>query len=98
MDTILTADEAASVLRCALDDPKLAVLLPQVDAYIKTATGRAWHLDNPIHESAKSAARMLIVRAFEDPGALMQQADGISFGLPAVLLQLEAEARLLEDG
>lgn len=96
--SILTADEAAVVLRCANDDPKLAVLLPQVDAYIKRATGRDWALDEPVHELAKSAARMMIIRAFEDPGALVLAANAISFSLPAVLLQLEAEAALLASG
>lgn len=93
--SILTADEAAAVLRCASDDPKLAVLLPQVDAYIKRATGRDWALDEPVHEVAKAAARMMIIRAFEDPGALVLSANAISFSLPAVLLQLEAEAAVM---
>ncbi len=89
--SILTADEAANFVRCEENDPKLLALLPQVDAYIERATGRDWSQDEPIDPTAKSAARMLIVRAYEDPGALASQANGISFGLPAVLLQLEAK-------
>ena len=90
--SILTQEEASNILRCAQDDPKMIVLLPQVDAYIHQATGRDWSEDDPVHAGAKSAARMLIVRAYEDPGALSLTADGISFALPAVLLQLETMA------
>lgn len=90
--SILTQEEASNILRCAQDDPKMITLLPQVDAYIHQATGRDWSEDDPVHAGAKSAARMLIVRAYEDPGALSLTADGISFALPAVLLQLETMA------
>ncbi|MBP7212739.1 MAG: hypothetical protein KBA03_00760 [Anaerolineaceae bacterium] len=94
--SILTADEAATYVRCEPNDQKLLALLPQVDAYIERATGRDWGQDSEIDAGAKSAARMLIVRAYEDPGALTNQANGISFGLPAVLLQLEARAHDFE--
>lgn len=95
--SILTVYEASKYLRCAEDDPKMIELLPQVDEYIRQATGRDWSEDNLIDQSAKSAARMLIVRAFEDPGALVLPADGISFGLPAVLLQLELKAAEMSE-
>ncbi len=94
--SILTADEAATYLRCEANDQKMLALLPQVDAYIERATGRNWAQDEQIDEGAKSAARMLIVRVYEDPGALTSPANGISFGLPAVLLQLEARAHDFE--
>jgi len=91
MTTILTAAEAADVLRCAADDARLLDLLPQIDAYIKTATGHAWEGDDPIHETAKAAARMLLVQWFEDPGMLVG-GQALSFGAQACLTQLQALA------
>jgi hypothetical protein len=89
--TILTAAEASNVLRCADNDPNMLDLLPQVDVYIQTATGRDWAVDTPIYPAAKAAARMLLVRWHEDPGGM---AAGLSlgFGLNAILTQLEAKA------
>ena len=92
MANILTATEAATVLRCEVSDQAMLDLLTQVDAYINNATGRDWTLDHPIRPEAKSAARILIVRAHEDPGAMAQSAEGISWNLQACLLQLEAIA------
>lgn len=92
MTNILTAAEAADVLRCAADDARLLDLLPQIDAYIKTATGHAWEGDNPIHETAKAAARMLLVQWFEDPG-MMVGGKALSFGAQACLTQLQALAQ-----
>jgi hypothetical protein len=91
MVNILTATEAANVLRCADDDPAMLDLLPQVDAYIKTATGRDWTVDNPVRPEAKSAARMLLVRWHEDPGG-MAAGSALGWGLTSVLLQLEVLA------
>jgi len=91
MTNILTAAEAADVLRCATDDARLLDLLPQIDAYIKTATGHAWEGDTPIHETAKAAARMLLVQWFEDPG-MMVGGQALSFGAQACLTQLQALA------
>jgi len=92
MANILTAAEAANVLRCEVDDLLMLDLLEQVDAYINNATGRDWTLDNPICPEAKSAARILLVRAHEDPGAMSQPVDSLSWGLQACLMQLEALA------
>ncbi len=91
MANILTAVEAANVLRCAVDDVRLLDLLPQIDAYIKTATGHAWEGDETIHKTAKAAARMLLVQWFEDPG-MMVGGQALSFGLHACLTQLQALA------
>lgn len=89
MANILTASEAATVLRCASTDADMLALLPLVDAYIKNATGRDWTADAVIHPDAKEAARMLLVIWHEDPGRIV--ADGsLSFGLRSVLTQLEA--------
>ena len=90
MANILTAQEAAAVLRCAVDDDNMLDLLPLVDAYLENASGRDWTGDTPIQSSAKAAARMLLVRLHEDPGNLAAQPFGL--GLAAALTQLEALA------
>jgi hypothetical protein len=92
MTTILTPTEAATVLRCDPADPKLEILLPQVDQFIKFGTGRDWTADDPISPNAKAAARILLVRVFEDPGAIVATPSALVYGLDAVLLQLEVEA------
>jgi hypothetical protein len=97
MANILTATEAANILRCAETDPAMLDLLPQVDAYIQNATGRDWTSDDPVRPEAKSAARMLIVRWHEDPGG-MAAVQALGFGLTAALVQLEALALTLEAG
>lgn len=86
---VLTTTEAAAVLRCEEDDPNMLMLLPQVDAYLRQATGRAWEEDEPISEEAKSAARMLLVQWHENPGMIANGQTGLSFGLPATLMQLK---------
>jgi hypothetical protein len=65
-------------------------LLPQVDAYIKNATGRDWTTDETINPTAKAAARMLLVKWHEDPGMNATQAASLAYGLTACLVQLEA--------
>lgn len=92
MANILTASEAATVLRCETTDADMLALLPQVDSYIKNATGHDWAADNPVLPDAKSAARILLVRTHEDPGALAQPASALSWSLSACLVQLEAQA------
>lgn len=94
MANILTTAEAATVLRCEATDPNMLDLLPLVDAYLETATGRNWALDTPIRPGAKSAARMLLVRWHEDPGG-MAAGGALGLGLNAVLIQLKALAMLL---
>lgn len=91
MPNILTAQQAANALKVATNDARMLDLLPQIDAYIKRATGRDWAGDSPIHALAVSAATMLLVKWYEDPGALAS-ADILHFGLDAALGQLEAEA------
>lgn len=92
MANILTASEAASVLRCATTDPAMLAILPGIDAYLQRATGRDWAHDDPIFEEAKSAARMLLVLWYENPGMIAQGMTNLSFGLRSTLLQLEAIA------
>ncbi len=89
MANLLTATEAANLLRCEETEAEMLALLPLVDAYIQKATGRDWTGDNPIHPLAKSAARMLLVRMHEDPGGMVAGA-ALSFGLHAILTQMKA--------
>lgn len=96
MPNILSAADGAKVLRCATDDPLMLVLLAGVDAYIEMATGRAWQNDATIREEAKNAARILLVRMHEDPGALGMPTASLSWGLSACLAQLEGLALTLE--
>ena len=94
--SILTPTEAATVLRCETDDQNMLDLLDQVDAYIENATGWLWSQDAVINTTAKSAARMLLVQWYENPGQLGSESV-LSFGLNAVLLQLKAEAVRLKE-
>jgi hypothetical protein len=94
MANILTASEAATVLRCEVSDPDMLGLLPLVDAYLYRATGHDWSKDSSIQPEAKSAARILLTVWHENPG---MTADGsangaMGFGLRSVLVQLEALA------
>lgn len=93
---ILTAAEGSEVLRCEVDDSEMLELLPLIDDYIKDATGHDWAADTTIHPKAKSAARMLLVMWHENPGMIQQQG-GLSFGLKAVLAQLEAAAENFKE-
>jgi hypothetical protein len=89
---ILTAAEAAEVLRCETTDALMLALLPSIDAYIENATGHDWTADTSIHESAKAAARMLLVMWYENPAMQASGITSLSHGLAAVLAQLEALA------
>lgn len=68
-------------------------LLPQIDAYIRMATGRDWTVDSPVNPLAKSAARMVLVMWYENPGMMAGGATALNFGLTSALTQLEAWAR-----
>jgi hypothetical protein len=93
MANILTTTEAATVLRCSVDDPSMLAMLPGIDASLFKATGHAWALDNPINEIAKSAARMMLVQWHENPG-MVGSDQPLSFGLSATIMQLKAIAML----
>ncbi len=97
MANILTAAEAATVLRTSQDDPNMLALLPQVDAYLKNATGWDWAADAAIEPTAKAAARMLMVQWHENPGGLGGQQTALNFGLTACLVQLEAIALVNQE-
>jgi hypothetical protein len=89
---ILTTEEAAAVLRCEIDDDNMLMLLPQIDAYIKMATGHDWAADDTIRPEAKAAARMLLVMWHENPAMVANGLATLSFGLSAALVQLEVIA------
>ncbi|MEP7137854.1 MAG: hypothetical protein ABI904_23245 [Chloroflexota bacterium] len=91
MSNILTPAQAANALRTADDDPRLLDLLPQVDGFIARATGRDWAQDTVSNAVAVSAATMLTVMWFENPGMIGNESV-FPFGLTAALSQLEAEA------
>jgi hypothetical protein len=91
MANILTAAEAAQVLRCTNTDALMLALLPSVDAYIRQATGHDWANDSTIHALAKAAARILITLWHENPGMIGSQG-ALPWGLSAALAQLEALA------
>lgn len=89
---ILTAAEAATVLRCTETDEDMLALLPIVDGYLKNATGHDWAADSPINPTAKSAARILITLWHENPGMIGNSTISLDIGLRSVLVQLEALA------
>ena len=92
MANILSPSEAATVLRCDVNDADMLALLPLVDAYIQKGTGHAWASDAQIHPIAKSAARILIVLWHENPGMTASGVTTLSYGLRAVMVQLAAIA------
>jgi len=89
--TILTASEAAAVLRVETTHAQMLNLLPLIDGYIRSATGVDWASLETIPAQAKSAAQLLLVQWFENPGQA-GSTDGSHFGLLSVLAQLEAMA------
>lgn len=91
MTNILTTTEAANALRVSSSDARLADLLPQVDKYIASATGRDWTADGTIHPLAKAAATMLVVSWFDNP-TMIGSEGSLTHGLTFALSQLEAEA------
>lgn len=92
--TILSLQQAINVLRCEETDPRVKDLLPQVDAFLKRATGRDWAQDTVKNPLAVSAATMLMVMWFDIPGQMGSQITDspLAFGLTNMLSQLEAEA------
>jgi len=90
---ILSSAEAAAYLKCDEDDPVMLLLLPQIDAYIKRATGRDWAAEVIIPQEAKIPARDLLIQWHEDPGVLTgSQATVLTANLQASLSQLRAMA------
>lgn len=92
MTNILTAAEAANFVRTDTNDVVMLMLLPQIDAFVKKATGHDWTADNSINPIAKAAAGMLLVQWYDNPAMANAENTAMSFGLIAALTQLEAEA------
>ena len=91
--SILTNQEAADMLRLLDPDdyPQLNIILPFVDDFIKTATGRDWGLDDQIDPTAKMLASALAVRWFDDPGQMGNIPDN-DFGARSLIGQLHSKA------
>lgn len=68
---------------------KVNIILPAVDDYIKSATGKDWATDTKIDATAKFVASVLFVRWFEDPGMIGKVNDLSIIGL---ITQLHAKA------
>jgi len=97
MANILTVAESLAVLRLdGASHPVVTLLLPAIDGYLKSATGRDWAADTSIDPVAKAAAQMLLVQWFENP-AMVGQAGELAFGLNNVIGQLQAKALLLAE-
>ncbi len=91
MTNILTAAEAAAVLRVSSTDADMLNLLPLVDAAVNNATGHDWTADSSINPIAKAAARILLAQWYDNP-AMSDVSETTSFGAIAALSQLEAIA------
>jgi hypothetical protein len=90
---LLTTQEAAVMLGySSVDDApieKINILLPAVDEFIRTGTGKDWAVDNPIDPTAKLLASALFTSWFDDPG-MIGKANGVG---PLTLIgQLHAKA------
>lgn len=90
MANVLTAAEAAVVLRCDETDAAMLAVLPQIDAYLWNATGHNWAADSTIEPEAKAAAQIMLVRWYEDPGRI---SDTPIYGITSHLIQLESKAQ-----
>jgi len=90
MTNILTAAEGANFVRTDTSDAVMLMLLPQIDDFIKRATGRDWTADTTINPVAKVAAGILLVQWYDNPA--QAGPDAPQFGINQTLSQLEAEA------
>jgi len=92
---ILTQLEAAGMLGyTSINDvpvERLNIIMPFVDDYIKTATGRDWAGDISIDPTAKMLASVLLVRWFDDPGQIGKIPDN-DIGVRGLIGQLHAKA------
>jgi hypothetical protein len=95
---ILTNQEAADMLRLdnAEDYPQLSIVLPFVDDFIRTATGRDWAADATKDPTAKMLAAALLVRWFDDPGQMGNLSDN-DIGVKSLIVQLHAKALVMDD-
>lgn len=92
MSNILTQKEAFDILRLDGDAsfyPQLDIILPAIDNYLETATGKDWAKDETIEPLAKIVASVLLVRWFDDPGMTGKVEDK---GIISLVSQLHAKA------
>lgn len=95
---ILTDNEAAAALNYMAGDempPKVTgIILPAVDAFIKSATGKDWGKITDSYKTidpiAKMAASMLLVKWFEDSNEMGKA----GIGVIGLIGQLQAKALL----
>lgn len=90
MTNILTADEAALIVADDANSPKLALILPQVDATIEQATGRDWTQDDPINPVAKRAATCRLAIDYDLGAMAPQQIATLERAYLSAITQLEA--------
>lgn len=90
---ILTLQEAADMLGYGSpeDSPigKINIILPAVDDFIKSGTGKDWAADSIIDPTAKLLASALFTKWFDDPGMIGKAND---IGTLALIGQLHAKA------
>lgn len=96
--SILTPQEAIDQLKLDLPAstyPQLNIILPAIDDYLKTATGKDWGTltdrYTKIDPTAKIVASVLLVRWFEDPGMIGKLSLNDP-GLIGLIAQLHAKA------
>jgi len=92
MSNILTQKEAFDILRLDGDAslyPQLDIILPAIDEYLETATGKDWAKDDTKDPLAKMVASVLLVRWFDDPGMIGKVEDK---GIISLVSQLHAKA------
>ena len=89
---ILTELEAANALGYISTDEmpeRVTLLLPAIDDYIKTATGKDWGAETAVDPTARMLASVLLVRWFENPSMVGRASDA---GVVGLIGQLHAKA------
>lgn len=100
MAVILSPEEVADALRYETPDecPDAVALVPAIAETLKESTGYNWESDEQVDETAKQAARMLLVQWFENPGMLAERRTvNLSYGLTFLITQLQVKALKKED-
>lgn len=87
---VLSLSEAKAILRIdgTDTDTLLIILLPAIDSYLATATGK----DQSSEPLAKVAAQMLLVAWYENPGMAGKIEGELQYGLTNIITQLQAKA------
>lgn len=89
---IFTEQQAAKILGYSSyeESPaeRIDIILPAIDDYIRSATGKDWGIDNPIDPTAKLLANVLLTKWFDHPD-MIGKADDI--GTLTLIGQLHAK-------